>query len=154
DADAAWECVKSFGESACVIVKHANPCGAAQAQDTLTAYKRAFSTDPASAFGGIIAFNRAVDRATAGALSTQFGEVLIAPEYDAQALALLGDKANVRVLRVPFAPSPQTLDLKRVGGGLLVQTSDSFAVQTVLKIVTRREPTAEELADLQFAWHV
>ncbi|HKY02230.1 MAG TPA: bifunctional phosphoribosylaminoimidazolecarboxamide formyltransferase/IMP cyclohydrolase [Burkholderiales bacterium] len=155
DADAAWECVKSFDLPACVIIKHANPCGVAQADNPLQAYERAFSTDPTSAFGGIIAFNRRVDRATAEAVAEQFMEVLIAPEFDDEALALLKTKANVRVLCIPLARELQTFDFKRVGGGLLVQTPDTHSASTGdLKIVTRRTPSEAELADLKFAWRV
>ncbi|MDR2689412.1 MAG: bifunctional phosphoribosylaminoimidazolecarboxamide formyltransferase/IMP cyclohydrolase [Azoarcus sp.] len=155
DADAAWECVKSFQDAvACVIVKHANPCGVAIGTTPLLAYQKAFATDPTSAFGGIIAFNSEIDRATAAAVSAQFLEVLIAPAYTADALALLQAKPNVRVLTC--APGRgNTLDYKRVGGGLLVQSADN-AHTTVddLKLVTRRAPTPAELADLLFAWRV
>jgi phosphoribosylaminoimidazolecarboxamide formyltransferase / IMP cyclohydrolase len=160
DADAAWECVKAFDSSvastasACVIVKHANPCGVALAASSLEAYKKAFSTDPTSAFGGIIAFNGEVDAATAEAVSAQFLEVLIAPAYTPEALALLEAKKNVRVLTVPLGPVRQT-DFKRVGGGLLVQSADFAPVtEAELKVVTKRAPTAQELTDLLFAWRV
>jgi phosphoribosylaminoimidazolecarboxamide formyltransferase/IMP cyclohydrolase len=154
DADTAWECVKRFEQAACVIVKHANPCGVAQAEDNLTAYQRALSTDPTSAFGGIIAFNRRVDLATVEALSRQFVEVLIAPEFDAQALTFLANKANVRVLRIALAQAMQTYDFKRVGGGVLVQTPDSAAALAEFKVVSKRAPTAVEIDDMQFAWRV
>src|SRR5712691_3520826 len=124
DADAAWECVKTFDEPACVIVKHANPCGAAISSSVEEAYGRAFATDPASAFGGIVAFNRGLDAATAEAVSKQFVELVIAPEFDSQARKLLAAKANVRVLTVRLARNTQTYDLKRVGGGLLAQAPD------------------------------
>jgi len=157
DADAAWECVKSFDATACVIVKHANPCGVALAGTTLDAYRRAFATDPVSAFGGIIAFNRPVDAATLEAVAGQFVEVLIAPGYTDDAMAIIGQKRNVRVLEVPLpqdAAAPQ-LDFKRIGGGLLVQTGDSRNVSPAeLKVVTRKAPTPRELADLMFAWRV
>jgi phosphoribosylaminoimidazolecarboxamide formyltransferase/IMP cyclohydrolase len=158
DADAAWECVKSFDDTACVIVKHANPCGVALGTSTLEAYRRAFSTDPVSAFGGIIAFNRAVDAATLEAVATQFVEVLIAPACTDDAIAAIAQKKNVRVLEValpPAAGAATQLDFKRIGGGLLVQTGDSRHVAPAeLRVVTRRAPTAEQLADLMFAWRV
>jgi len=158
DADAAWECVKAFDPAqgpACVIVKHANPCGVALAGSALDAYRKAFSTDPTSAFGGIIAFNGEVDAAAAEAVSAQFLEVLIAPAYTPEALALLKAKQNVRVLVVPLAPATASLDLKRVGGGLLVQTADIARIsEAELKVVTKRAPSAQELRDLMFAWRV
>ena len=173
DADAAWECVKTFGsfndKAACVIVKHANPCGVAVAANTLDAYRLAFVTDPTSAFGGIIAFNRALDTATAQAVAGQFVEVLIAPEIPAAARAVLAKKENVRVLEIelPSTPlradassAPQPLavtrmDYKRVGGGLLVQTPDNFNVSASdLKVVTKIKPTPQQQEDLLFAWRV
>ncbi len=157
DADAAWECVKTFAEPACVIVKHANPCGVAIADSPLEAYRKALATDPVSAFGGIIAFNRPVDAATLDAVAAQFLEVLIAPGYAADALAVIAQKKNVRVLDVPLAAGPVAaqLDLKRVGGGLLLQTADVRNVlPSELKVVTRKAPTAEQLSDLMFAWRV
>ena len=158
DADAAWECVKAFDAAqgpACVIVKHANPCGVAVAGSPLEAYRKAFSTDPTSAFGGIIAFNVEVDAAAAEAVSAQFLEVLIAPAYTAEARALLTAKQNVRVLVVPLASAASSLDLKRVGGGLLVQTADIARIsEAELKVVTKRAPTAQEMRDLMFAWRM
>ena len=155
DADAAWESVKTFDQPACVIIKHANPCGVAIAADTLTAYRLAFATDSTSAFGGIIAFNREVDVATAEAVSAQFLEVLIAPAYSAEAKALLAKKVNVRVLEVPLEAGANPYDLKRVGGGLLVQSADIKNVALdELRVVTKRQPTAAELQDLLFAWRV
>ena len=155
DADAAWECVKTFSETACVIVKHANPCGVAIGETPLEAYQRAFATDPASAFGGIIAFNRALDGATAEAVSKQFVEVVIAPDYDAAARKILETKANVRVLAVPLAAGANHYDFKRVGGGLLVQTPDGKNVDvTELRVVSKKQPGAEQLRDLLFAWRV
>jgi phosphoribosylaminoimidazolecarboxamide formyltransferase/IMP cyclohydrolase len=154
DGDAAWECVKAFDAPACVIVKHANPCGVATAATTLDAYRKAFATDPTSAFGGIIAFNRPVDAETVEAVAAQFLEVLMAPSYTPDALAAIVRKANVRVLEIPLPESRVTesrvrldfsgqacveshaaggkvesdptfrLDFKRIGGGLLVQTAD------------------------------
>ncbi len=155
DADAAWECVKSFSRPACVIVKHANPCGVAIAESTLEAYRLAFATDPTSAFGGIIALNRAVDAATAEAVTKQFLEVLIAPDYSAEAVEALRGKTNVRVLHVPLAGASNPYDLKRVGGGLLVQTPDSAIVQPAqLRVVSKQQPTPQQLEDLVFAFRV
>jgi phosphoribosylaminoimidazolecarboxamide formyltransferase/IMP cyclohydrolase len=155
DADAAWECVKTFDAPACVIIKHANPCGVAIADSALAAYQRAFSTDPTSAFGGIIAFNREVEAATATAVTGQFVEVVIAPSVSDEARGVLQAKQNVRVLLVPLAPGENRYDLKRVGGGLLVQTPDLRNVtQADLKVVTRARPDAGQLADLLFAWRV
>ena len=132
DSDAAWECVKTFDAPACVIVKHANPCGVATASTSIEAYRKAFATDPTSAFGGIIAFNRPVDAATVEAVAAQFLEVLIAPAYTDDALAVIARKANVRVLEVPLhagrAPA-NAFDLKRVGGGVLVQSPDDENVE-------------------------
>lgn len=155
DSDAAWDCVRSFETPACVIVKHANPCGVATASGTLDAYLKAFKTDPTSAFGGIIAFNRKVDLATAKAISGQFVEVLLAPAYDQDALALLASKKNVRVLEVPMGDGQNDIDVKRIGGGWLVQTPDFETVKTGdLRVVTRKQPTAGQLRDLLFAWKV
>ena len=155
DADAAWECVKSFSEASCVIVKHANPCGVASASSALEAYRNAFATDPVSAFGGILAFNRALDVATAQAVAGQFAEVVIAPRVEPAALAVLAQKANVRVLEIPLSHEVQKHDYKRVGGGMLVQSTDARALAPEeLKVVTKRRPSAEELGDLIFAWRV
>ena len=155
DADAAWECVKTFAQPACVIVKHANPCGAAVADSSAQAYRRAFKTDPTSAFGGIIAFNCEVDLETVEAVSQQFMEVLIAPRIAADATAALAKKTNVRVLEVPIENGANLFDSKRVGGGLLVQTPDAMNVQiSDMRIVTRKQPTPQQLSDLLFAWRV
>jgi phosphoribosylaminoimidazolecarboxamide formyltransferase/IMP cyclohydrolase len=155
DADAAWECVKTFDQPACVIIKHANPCGAAIAESPLAAYRLALATDPTSAFGGIVAFNRLLDAATAQALTQLFVEVIIAPEVSADAKAALAGKTNVRVLEVPLGPAHNRFDLKRVGGGLLAQTPD---IQNVgideLKVVTRKAPSRQQMRDLVFAWRV
>ncbi|HEX7329622.1 MAG TPA: bifunctional phosphoribosylaminoimidazolecarboxamide formyltransferase/IMP cyclohydrolase [Casimicrobiaceae bacterium] len=158
DSDAAWQCVTRFDEPACVIVKHANPCGVACAAAPAEAYRRAFATDPTSAFGGIIAFNREVDGAAVEAVAGQFAEVLIAPGFTAEALALAASKKNLRVLALArpegdaAAPSP---DVKRIGGGFLVQTADTREVGAAdLTVVTRKAPTAEQVADLLFAWRV
>ena len=155
DADAAWECVKGFSDPACVIVKHANPCGAATADTLRSAYEKAFKTDPVSAFGGILAFNRALDEATAEALAAQFAEVVIAPRVEAQAQRVLAKKANLRVLEVPLAHGAQAYDFKRVGGGLLLQTSDSRVLdQNNFRVVTRTAPSEAQWADLLFSWCV
>jgi phosphoribosylaminoimidazolecarboxamide formyltransferase/IMP cyclohydrolase len=159
DTDAALECVKSFAEApACVIVKHANPCGVALGATLLEAYDRAFKTDPTSAFGGIIAFNGPLDAATAGAIvERQFVEVIIAPAIEPAARPLLAAKKNVRVLECgEWNNEPMAaLDFKRVNGGLLVQDRDLGRVsEGDLKVVTRRAPTPEETRDLLFAWRV
>jgi len=157
DADAALECVKSFTElPTCVIVKHANPCGIAQGANQLEAYDRAYVCDPTSAFGGIIAFNRPLEAATAKAIiDRQFVEVIIAPGIAADALALLAAKQNVRVLdcgQWPEANAPGW-DFKRVVGGLLIQDRDEGRISRQdLRIVTQRAPTEQEIADLLFAW--
>jgi phosphoribosylaminoimidazolecarboxamide formyltransferase/IMP cyclohydrolase len=158
DTDAALECVKSFSEPACVIVKHANPCGVAIGDTILQAYQRAYSTDPTSAFGGIIAFNRALTADAARAIiDKQFVEVIIAPDVEASAKAVLESKPNVRVLACgqwPIEPLPG-FDYKRVTGGLLVQDRDIGMVsRDELKVVTSRQPTAAQLDDLLFTWKV
>ncbi|MFN9771943.1 MAG: bifunctional phosphoribosylaminoimidazolecarboxamide formyltransferase/IMP cyclohydrolase, partial [Burkholderiales bacterium] len=155
DADAAWECVKTFDEAACVIVKHANPCGVAIGTSVGDAYAKAFATDPTSAFGGIIAFNRALDGAAAEHVAKQFVEVLIAPGFDDDARRVFSSKQNVRLLEIPIARSSNHVDVKRVGGGLLVQTPDEWNLEPEgLKVVTRRAPTDAQLRDLLFAWRV
>ena len=159
DADAALECVKQFAERpACVIVKHANPCGVATAGSLAEAYEHAYATDPVSAFGGIIAFNRAPDAATIETiLARQFVEVVIAPSFDAPSLAAFAKKPNVRVLATGDWPAdaPPSRDYKRIAGGLLVQDADRDTLRTSdLKVVTKRAPTADELRDLLFAWKV
>jgi len=155
DADAAWECVKSFDQPACVIVKHANPCGAAVGATAVEAYRRAFKTDPTSAFGGIIAFNRELDEAAAAAVAERFAEVVIAPRVLASAATVLAQKSNLRVLEVAVESATNDYDMKRVGGGLLLQTPDAMNVETGdLRIVTRKHPTPGQLADLMFAWRV
>ncbi len=155
DADSAWECVKSFAEPACVIVKHANPCGVATGASLAAAYEKAFKTDPVSAFGGILAFNRALDRAAAEAASQQFAEVIVAPRVEPEAQEVFAKKANVRVLEVPLSHDVQAHDYKRVGGGLLVQTTDAKAVRRdELKVVTKKQPSESQWSDLLFAWRV
>jgi phosphoribosylaminoimidazolecarboxamide formyltransferase / IMP cyclohydrolase len=176
DADAAWECVKSFTDTACVIVKHANPCGVAIGATVQEAYSKAFQTDPTSAFGGIIAFNGTVDGVCALQISKQFVEVLMAPAYTPEALEVFKAKANVRVLEIALpaalavgqgldaGAAVQTsawerglnaVDVKRIGSGLLMQTADNHVLSlSDLKVVTTRQPTAAELQDLLFAWKV
>jgi phosphoribosylaminoimidazolecarboxamide formyltransferase/IMP cyclohydrolase len=155
DADAAWECVKSFAEPACVIVKHANPCGAATGKGPLDAYRKAFKTDPTSAFGGILAFNRTLDRAAAAAIGRQFAVVVIAPRLDAGAREEFAKKQSLRVLEVPLAHEANPWDLKRVGGGALLQSPDARRLEAgELKVVTKKKPGKAQLADLLFAWRV
>ena len=164
DADAAWECVKSFDAAACVIVKHANPCGVAVGLDALDSYSKAFQTDPTSAFGGIIALNRTVDGNAAQQIAKQFVEVLMAPDFTAEALEVFKAKANVRLLKIALpAPGGTTdwargrnaMDAKRIGSGLLLQTADNHELSLIdLKVVTKKQPTLEEMEDLLFAWKV
>ena len=163
DADAAWECVKSFAQSACVIVKHANPCGVAVGADALAAYRKALQTDPTSAFGGILAFNTPLDAAAATEICRQFVEVLLAPAYSPQALAVLAAKANLRVLQIDLPPGGNTawlqgrnaMDAKRIGSGLLLQTADNHQLTLAdLQVVSAKQPSAEQLQDLLFAWKV
>ncbi|HIN59127.1 MAG TPA: bifunctional phosphoribosylaminoimidazolecarboxamide formyltransferase/IMP cyclohydrolase, partial [Gammaproteobacteria bacterium] len=158
DADTALECVNTFEDIGCVIVKHANPCGVASADNTLQAYERAFATDPTSAFGGIIAFNRALDENTATAiLDRQFVEVIIAPSITLEARTRLSEKENIRVLESGPTDSRtfNHLSLRRVSGGLLVQTQDLGTIaETDLRFMTQRTANAEELRDLRFAWRV
>lgn len=160
DSDAALECVKQFEGPACVIVKHANPCGVAVADTTLEAYIKAFTTDPTSAFGGIIAFNRALDAATASAIiEKQFVEVIVAPSIDADAAAVTAEKKNVRVLETGdwnLADNNRpSFEYKKVGGGLLVQDSDLGVIsEKDLRVVTTKAPTPEQVQDMLFAWTV
>ena len=175
DADAAWECVKQWGAgvsaspgaaAACVIVKHANPCGVALGGTALQAYQKAFQTDPTSAFGGIIAFNVPVDGAAAEAVSKQFVEVLLAPAFTPEALAVFKSKANVRVLQIAldgvqrdgataWSRGHNLMEVKRVGSGLLMQTADFHELKlSDLNVVTQKQPTPEQLQDLLFAWKV
>ena len=170
DADAAWECVKSFDTPACVIVKHANPCGVALGADALEAYSKAFQTDPTSAFGGIIALNCPLDERGALQISKQFVEVLMAPSFTPEALAVFKAKVNVRILQIDL-PAPlgvshasgasdwdrgrNAMDMKRIGSGILLQTADNHELAlSDLKVVTAKQPTAEEMNDLLFAWKV
>jgi phosphoribosylaminoimidazolecarboxamide formyltransferase / IMP cyclohydrolase len=174
DADAAWECVKSFDTqangrlaqaAACVIVKHANPCGVAVGADALEAYSKAFQTDPTSAFGGIIALNCTLDGRAALQISKQFVEVLMAPDFTPEALEVFKSKVNVRILKIALPPTGQgssawaqgrnAHDIKRVGSGLLIQTADNHALDlSDLKVVSKLQPTPQQLQDLLFAWTV
>jgi len=163
DADAAWECVKSFSSPACVIVKHANPCGVAVGTDALSAYRKAWQTDPTSAFGGIIAFNCTLDGAAAELIAQQFVEVLLAPAFSPEALAVFQAKANVRLLQVALPPGGSSawtqgrnaVDAKRVGSGLLLQTADNHELTLAdLRVVTTLQPTAAQMDDLLVAWKV
>ncbi len=172
DADAAWECVKSFAAdgnpahaAACVIVKHANPCGVAVGADALQAYSKAFQTDPTSAFGGIIALNCPLDGNLALQISKQFVEVLMAPSFTPEALEVFKSKVNVRILQIdlppqstdtsPWAQGRNAHDIKRVGSGLLIQSADNHELTLAdLKVVTKLQPTPAQLQDLLFAWKV
>jgi phosphoribosylaminoimidazolecarboxamide formyltransferase/IMP cyclohydrolase len=167
DADAAWECVKSFDAAkdgaACVIVKHANPCGVAVGGDALEAYSKAFQTDPTSAFGGIIALNCTLDERAALQMSKQFIEVLMAPAFTPEALAVFKSKVNVRILQIALPAGGASdwdngrnaMDVKRVGSGLLMQTADNHELTLAdLKVVTKLQPTPEQLQDLLFAWKI
>ena len=163
DADAAWECVKSFEAPACVIVKHANPCGVAVGVDALESYSKAFATDPTSAFGGISAANCTLDERAALQMSKQFIEVLMAPAFTPAALAVFKSKVNVRILQIALPArgasdwenGRNAMDVKRIGSGLLMQTADNHLLKLAdLKVVTKLQPTPEQLQDLMFAWTV
>jgi phosphoribosylaminoimidazolecarboxamide formyltransferase / IMP cyclohydrolase len=156
DADAAWECVKAFEQPACVIVKHANPCGVAVGTTPLEAYRKALKTDPTSAFGGIMAFNRPIDADVVEAINAnkQFVEVAIAPAILPGARAAYAAKHNVRLLEVPISKLSNALDLKRVGGGMLLQSADNIDIVGEVKVVTKLQPTSQQMADLLFAWKV
>ncbi len=157
DTDAAWECVQSFNDTACVIVKHANPCGVALGDNLLAAYDRAYATDPTSAFGGIIAFNRKLDTDTASAIiERQFVEVIIAPEIDTDCIPIIASKAGIRLLEAGYREQQlQQLNMKRVSGGLLLQDNDlGMATRDSLQVVTELQPTEEQIEDMLFAWRV
>ena len=163
DADAAWECVKQFDAPACVIVKHANPCGVAMGKDAADAYAKAFQTDPTSAFGGIIALNRPLDGAAAALIVKQFVEVLMAPDFTPEALEIFKPKTNVRLMKIALPPGgdrpwdkgQNAMDAKRIGSGLLLQTADNHELAlSDLKVVTHKQPTPEQMQDLLFAWKV
>ncbi|MFZ2986354.1 bifunctional phosphoribosylaminoimidazolecarboxamide formyltransferase/IMP cyclohydrolase [Ideonella sp.] len=155
DADAAWECVKTFDAPACVIIKHANPCGVAVGGSIAEAYAKALKTDPTSAFAGIIAFNQPLDQATAELVVKQFVEVIIAPSITTEARAVFAPKQNVRLLEVPLSKAMNALDFKRVGGGMLLQSADAKNISASdLRVVTKLQPTHEQMQDLLFAWKV
>ena len=155
DSDAAWECVRSFEAPACVIIKHANPCGVAVGISSAEAYSKAFQTDSKSAFGGIIAFNREVTGECAELVSRQFAECIIAPSFSKEAVEIFAAKKNLRLLTVALGKAHNDFDFKRVGGGLLVQTPDNqICAEGALRCVTKRQPTSSQIADLMFAWNV
>ena len=156
DADAAFECVAEFSETAVVIVKHTNPCGVGVAPTPLEAYKKALASDPTSAFGGIVALNRQIDKATAEEIALLFVEVVVAPGANSEALELFSKKPNVRVLLTGSMPDPRmsTLTMRTIAGGILVQERDSVVLEGDPKIVTKRAPTPEEMTDMKFAFIV
>jgi len=158
DGDAAWQLVCDFDELACAIIKHTNPAGVALRKSAEEAYRRALATDPTSAFGGIVAFNRTVDEAAARAVIEIFTEVIIAPDYEPAALEILKTKKNLRVLRPLNVVTPeqsQGLEYKQISGGMLVQTRDTHKLKREdLRVVTKREPTEDEIRDMLFAWTV
>jgi phosphoribosylaminoimidazolecarboxamide formyltransferase/IMP cyclohydrolase len=155
DADAAWQLVWDFDELTCAIIKHTNPAGAALGESGAEAYRRALATDPTSAFGGIVAFNRTVDEGAARAVIEIFTEVVVAPDYEPTALEVLKTKKNLRVLRAAVPKQAQNLEYKQISGGMLVQTRDTHRLKREeLKFVTKREPAEDEINDLLFAWTV
>jgi phosphoribosylaminoimidazolecarboxamide formyltransferase / IMP cyclohydrolase len=155
DADAAWQLVSDFRENACAIIKHTNPAGVGLGETPADAYRKALATDPVSAFGGIVAFNRAVDLSAAEEVTKIFTEVVIAPDYDAAALELLQTKKNLRVIRMSAAKQSNELEFRQISGGMLVQTKDVHELRREdLKVVTARQPTDEEIRALLFAWTV
>jgi phosphoribosylaminoimidazolecarboxamide formyltransferase/IMP cyclohydrolase len=155
DAEAAWQLVCDFEQTACAIIKHTNPAGVGLGESGAEAYKKALATDPISAFGGIVAFNRTVDAAAAEEVTKIFTEVVIAPDYEAAALELLRAKKNLRVIRISTAEKSTGVELKQIGGGMLVQTRDDHKLDPAeLNVVTTRKPTDEEIRALQFAWIV
>jgi phosphoribosylaminoimidazolecarboxamide formyltransferase/IMP cyclohydrolase len=155
DADAAWQLVSDFDQLACAIIKHTNPAGVASGATAEEAYRRALACDPVSAFGGIVSFNTPVDEAAARALTEIFIEVIIAPDYDSAALDVLKTKKNLRVLRAGAPLASEGLEYKQISGGVLVQTRDTHKLKREdLKVVTKREPSENEIEDLFFAWTV
>ena len=159
DSDAAWECVRQFDVPACVIVKHANPCGVAIGADAAEAYGKAFKTDPTSAFGGIIALNRTLDKAAAELIVKQFVEVLMASDFTEEALEVFKPKTNVRLMKIALPQGARrvanSIEAKRVGGGMLLQTADNHELQREdIKMVTTLQPTEQQVQDLLFAWKV
>ena len=155
DAEAAWQLVNDFRDTACAIIKHTNPAGVGLGQTTVEAYVKALATDPVSAFGGIVAFNRSVDLTAAQEVTKIFTEVVIAPDYEAAALELLKTKKNLRVIRMSAAERTDKLEFRQISGGMLVQTTDAHELKREdLKVVTERQPTEEEISALLFAWTV
>ena len=155
DAEAAWQLVCDFEQTACAIIKHTNPSGAALGNTPTEAYQKALATDTVSAFGGIVAFNRTVDAAAAQEVSKIFTEVVIAPEYDLEALELLRARKNLRVIRMTSMEQSRKVEVKEIGGGMLVQTADDHKLsRDALKVVTERQPSEEEIRALLFAWTV
>jgi phosphoribosylaminoimidazolecarboxamide formyltransferase/IMP cyclohydrolase len=155
DADTAWECVKQFTQPSCVIVKHANPCGVASCTSAYNCYKKAYSSDTISSFGGIIAFNIEVDEKTVLEVCKQFCELLIAPNFTEAALAAIKNKPNIRVLKIALGDATNQFEYKRIGGGLLVQTPENKTLSVEdIKIVSHHKPSNEILNDLLFAWSV
>src|SRR6185503_15984024 len=155
DADAAWQLVCDFEETACAIIKHTNPAGVGLNSHAAEAYRKALATDPVSAFGGIVAFNCPVDEAAARTVIEIFTEVLIAPDYDGQALEVLRSKKNLRVLRAWPASKTAGVEYKQISGGMLVQTRDTHKLtREELKVVSKRQPTEAEIRALLFAWTV
>lgn len=155
DAETAWECVKGFKEKSCVIVKHANPCGVASAETTLEAYHKSFKTDSTSAFGGIIAFNSSVDLETAKAIDNQFAELIIAPDFSNDAKKLFAKKNSLRLLNIENKEGQDTYDIKKIGGGILLQTPDKIKFDiNSCKVVSKLQPNPKQLIDMNFAWHV
>jgi phosphoribosylaminoimidazolecarboxamide formyltransferase/IMP cyclohydrolase len=155
DADAAWQLVSDFKDTACAIIKHTNPAGVGLGETPADGYRKALATDPVSAFGGIVAFNRAVDLPAAQEVTKIFTEVVIAPEYDAAALEVLQTKKNLRVIRMSSVPRTNELEFRQISGGMLVQTKDVHELsKDDLKVVTERQPTDEEIRALLFAWTV
>ena len=155
DAEAAWQLVSDFRDTACAIIKHTNPAGAALGETTADAYVKALATDPVSAFGGIVAFNRPVDLSAAQEVTKIFTEVVIAPDYEPAALELLQTKKNLRVIRMSASEQKEALEFRQISGGMLVQTRDTHELRKEdLKVVTDRQPTDEEVRALLFAWTV
>jgi phosphoribosylaminoimidazolecarboxamide formyltransferase/IMP cyclohydrolase len=155
DADAAWQLVSDFEELSCAIIKHTNPAGVGTGATTEEAYRKALATDPVSAFGGIVAFNRRVDEAAARAVTEVFTEVVVAPDYEPAAIQILAAKKNLRILRAAAIPAGDRLEYRQISGGMLVQTADIHQLKRdELKIVSQRQPTVEEIRALLFAWTV
>jgi phosphoribosylaminoimidazolecarboxamide formyltransferase/IMP cyclohydrolase len=155
DSDTAWECVKKFSQPTCVIVKHANPCGVASTGSLKESYEAAFKTDPTSAFGGIIAFNKSLDEETASLIINQFAEVIIAADFSEGALKIFRNKPNVRLLKIKIENNNTEFDFKKIGGGWLIQTPDIHTLDiNDCNVVTDLKPTEEQLDDMKFAWVV